>query len=384
MAIYLISSPFPFDYQARRRIVSLIQPLRRTLYTGLLILPLVAGCKKDAAPGAEQQAPAMPVQVAPISLAPVPTSDTYVATIKSRRSATIQPQVDGNITHIYARSGDLVKAGQVILQIDPLKQIATVQSQQGTEAQKKAVFQYNKTDLDRQRALFQAGVISQQGYDQAVQAYENSKADLDANSALTETQKQQLSYYNIRAPFDGMVGDIPVRLGDYVSPTTLLTTVDEVTDLEAYIYIPTERATQVRSGLAVEILDTSGEVLAKSDIRFISPQVDNGLQSILAKAEIPHSAVKLRNGQLVKARVVWSTAPAPTVPVLAVSMVGGQTFVFIAQPKGEGFFAHQIPVTLGETIGNQYPVISGLKPGDKVITSGLQLLQEGAPVKPLG
>jgi RND family efflux transporter MFP subunit len=296
----------------------------------------------------------------------------------------MQPQVDGNLTRIFVKSGDVVKAGQVLMQIDPLKQIATVESQQGTEAQKKAVYDYNKTEVERQRLLFESGVTSRQTYDQAVQAFENAKADLAANAALTNTQKQQLAYYDIRAPFAGVVGDIPVHLGDYVSATTVLTTVDENADLEAYIYIPTERVTQVRTGLAVELMDTSGEVLAKSVISFLSPQVDNGLQSILAKAEIPHSAQRLRNGQLVKARVVWSTAPAPTVPVLAVSMIGGQAFVFVAQSKGDGYFAHQIPVSLGETVGNTYPVISGLKPGDRVITSGLQLLQEGAPVKPLG
>ncbi len=340
------------------------------------------GCKPAAPPAAPPQA--MPVQVAPVTLSPVPTGDTYVATIKSRRSATMQPQVDGNITKIFVKSGDIVKPGQILMQIDPLKQLATVQSQQGTEQQQKAVYQYNEADVVRQKALYDAGVISKQAYDQSVQSYHNSKGALDSASALTITQKQQLAYYDIRAPFAGVVGDIPVHLGDYVSPTTLLTTVDENADLEAYIYVPTERATQIRTGLPVDILDTAGNVLTKSTISFISPQVDNGLQSILAKAEIPHSAERLRNQQLVKARVTWSTAPAPTIPVLAVSLIGGQTFVFIAAPKGDGYVAHQIPVTVGETLGNTYPVISGLKPGDKVITSGLQFLQEGVPVKPLG
>jgi multidrug efflux pump subunit AcrA (membrane-fusion protein) len=295
----------------------------------------------------------MPVQVAPVTLSPVPTSDTYVATIKSRRSATMQPQVDGNLVKIFVKSGDLVKAGQVLMRIDPLKQVATVQSQQGTQSQKKAVYDYARIELDRQKQL-------------------------------TDTQKQQLAYYDIRAPFPGIVGDIPVHLGDYVSATTLLTTVDENADLEAYIYVPTERATQVRRGLPVEILDTSGKTLVKSTISFLSPQVDNGLQSILAKAEIPHTAELLRNQQLVKARVTWSTKPAPVIPVLAVSLIGGQTFVYLAAPKGDGYIAHQVPVMLGETVGNTYPVVSGLKPGDKVIVSGLQFLQEGAPVKPLG
>ncbi len=343
---------------------------------------LVAGCKSDP-PAAAPAMQAMPVQVSPVALSPVPTTDTYVATIKSRRSATMQPQVDGNLVKIFVKSGDLVQPGQVLMRIDPLKQLATVQSQRGTQSQKKAVYDYARIELDRQKQLYEAGVVSRDAYDQATQAYENAKGDLDSNEALTNTQQQQLAYYDIRAPFSGVVGDIPVHLGDYVSPTTLLTTVDENTDLEAYIYVPTERASVVRQGLPVEIIDTAGNVLVKSTISFISPQVDNGLQSILAKAEIPHSS-KLRNQQLVNARIIWSTAPAPTVPVLAVSLIGGQTFVYLAAPKGDGYIAHQVPVQVGETVGNTYPVLGGLKPGDKVITSGLQFLQEGAPVKPLG
>ncbi len=344
---------------------------------------LLAGCKA-APPPAAPAFQAMPVMVAPVTFSPVPNSDTYVATIKSRRSATLQSQVNGNLTKILVKSGDLVKAGQLLMRIDPLKQAAAVESQEGTQAQKKAVYQYTQTEEDRQRKLFEAGVVSRDAYDQAVQAYQNAKGDYEANAALTNTQKEQLAYYEIRAPFNGIVGDIPVHLGDYVSPTTILTTVDENADLEAYIYIPTERASQIRKGLPVSILDNNGKVLAKSTISFLSPQVDNGLQSILAKAEIPRTAELLRNQQLVNARVTWSTAPAPTIPILAVSLVGGQSFVFVASPNAHGYVAHQVPVTLGETVGNTYPVLSGLKPGEKVITSGLQFLQEGAPVKPMG
>ncbi len=363
--------------------MSLILNTRRALpLVGCVFLSLLAGCKQQAPVAPPPQA--MPVQVAPVTLSPVPSSDTYVATIKGRRSATMQPQVDGNLTRILVRSGDVVKAGQLLMVIDPLKQAATVQSQVGTQAQKKALYDYTKIQVERQRKLFEAGVVSRDAYDQATQAYENAKADYEANAALTDTQKQQLAYYEIRAPFDGVIGDIPVHIGDYVSPTTVLTTIDENVDLEAYIYIPTERAGQVRTGLPIEILDTDGNVLVKSTINFLSPQVDNGLQSILAKAPIPRGSKGLRTEQLVKARVTWNTNPAPVVPVLAVTRVGGQTFVFVAEQKGDGFAAHQVAVTLGDTVGNTYPVIKGLNPGDKVILSGLQFLQEGAPVKPMG
>ena len=180
-----------------------------------------------------------------------------------------------------------------------------------------------------------------------------------------------------------MVGDVPVHLGDYVSPTTVLTTVDENSGLEAYIYVPTEKAGQVRNGLAVDLLDESGAVLAHSTIYFVSPEVDNGLQGVLAKAPIPKSAQRLRNGQLVNARITWKTSQTPTVPVLAVTRIGGQTFVYVAAAQGSGYSAHQVSVTLGEPVGNIYPVLGGLKTGDRVILSGIQFLQEGVPVQPM-
>jgi RND family efflux transporter MFP subunit len=356
-------------------------PLPLKAFAGALAV-LMAGCTKAPAPAAAPQA--MPVQVQPVSLSSVPNSDTYVSTIKSLRSATLQPQVDGNLTRILVKSGDAVKAGQVLMQIDPLKQVASVQAQQGTEQQQKATFQYNQSDLARQEQLYKDGIISKQAYEQATQSFQNSKAALDSASALTNTQRQQLAYYQIRAPFAGIVGDIPVHLGDYVSSSTMLTTVDENKDLEAYIYIPTDRAAQVRTGLAVDLLDESGAVLAHSSLYFVSPQVDNGLQGILAKAPIPKSAERLRNGQIVNARITWSTSQTPTVPVLAVTRIGGQSFVYVAAAQGSGYAAHQVSVTLGEPIGNLYPVIAGLRTGDRVILSGIQFLQEGVPVQPMG
>src|SRR5713101_3707587 len=314
---------------------------------------------------------------------PVKTQTINLATVKSRRSASIQPQVDGSLTRILVKSGDHVRAGQVLMTIDPLKQQATVDQQRSTEAQKKATYEYNQQEVERQRGLYQAGVTSKQSYDQAVQAFENSKADWESSTAARITQQRQLAYYNLTAPFPGVVGDIPVHIGDYVSPQTLLTTVDENAELEAYVYIPTEQAANIRMGLPVQIITSSGELIESTKINFVSQQVDNALQSILVKAPIHKSLDTFRNAQLVKARVVWSTAPAPTVPVLAVTRIGGQSFVYVATQADKGSVAKQRAVTLGDTIGNDYAVIGGLKPGDKVIVSGIQFLIDGAPVQPI-
>lgn len=325
----------------------------------------------------------LPVQTATVALQPVARSSEYVATIKSRRSATLQPQVSGQLVVIRVKSGDHVRAGQTVMEIDPRQQQANVASLKATERQKKALADYDATDLIRQTKLFEAGVVSRQVFDLAQQAADNAKADYEAAVESRKTQEQLLAYYTIRAPFDGVVGDVPVHVGDYASPSTMLTTVDENKDLEAYIYIPTERAADVRMGLDVQLTDNNGQPLEKTKIDFVSPEVDTTLQGILVKAPVHATAEMLRTAQMVKARVVWDTKPTAVAPVLAVVRQGGQPFVFVMVEQGGHFFAAQTAVTLGDTVDNLYAIDSGLKPGDKVIVSGTQFLVNNMPVTPL-
>jgi RND family efflux transporter MFP subunit len=353
----------------------------------VLLSLAVTGCQKSqqTPPAAAASMQAMPVKTAQVALQPVAQSNEYMATIKSRRSATLQPQVEGRLTEIRVRSGDRVSAGQEMMVIDPLHQAATVESQRATERQKKALLDYNTVELERQKKLFEAGVTSRDAFDQAQQAHDNSKADYESALAMRKTQEAQLAYYTIRAPFKGVVGDIPVHVGDYVTTSTMLTTVDMTGDLEAYIYIPTERSSEARIGLGVELSDTSGKLLEKTKIDFLSPQVDPTLQGILAKAPVHATPDIMRNAQMIKARVIWSTKPMVVIPVLAVMRQGGQTFVFVVKKQADGHsVALQQPVTLGDTVENSYSIISGLNAGDQVIVSSTQFLVNGMPVSPLG
>jgi RND family efflux transporter MFP subunit len=351
----------------------------------LLLAGLAAtGCQKKQGTAAAQAGPqGLPVQTVTVAMSPVAQSSQYVATIKSRRSATLQPQVNGTLTEIDARSGDHVKSGQVIMQIDPRQQHANVESLRATERQKKALLDYNTVEVERQRKLFEAGVTSRDTYDQAQQAFQNAKADYESAVESRKTQEQLLDYYTVRAPYDGIVGDIPVHVGDYVTTSTMLTTVDENKDLEAYIYVPTERSGDVRMGQGVDLTDNSGKLLEKTAIDFISPQVDSMLQGILVKAPVQPTN-ELRNAQIVKANVIWSTKPMAVVPVLAVTRQGEQSFVYTVQKANGMAVAHRSPVTLGDTVGNDYSIASGLSTGDKVIVSGTQFLVDGMPVILIG
>jgi RND family efflux transporter MFP subunit len=339
--------------------------------------------KTSVAAGTAGGAQGLPVQVATIALQPVEQASEYMATIKSRRSTTIIPQVSGMITEIPVHSGDRVRQGQELMKIDSRQQEASVEAQRATENQKKALYDYNAVEVERQRKLFEAGVTSRDAYEQEQQAFQNAKADYESAVQLRKTQEEQLRYYTIRAPFDGVVGDIPVHVGDYASPVNpvpTLTTVDEGKDLEAYIYVPSERSTQVRQGLQVDLIDTAGKLLEKTSIGFVSPEVDTTLQGILVKAPVHTPLTELRTAQLIKARVVWSTEPMAVVPVLAVKRLGGQSFVFVAQEQNGQAMAREAPVTLGDSTGNTYAVTSGLKPGDRVIVTSIQYLVNNEPV----
>src|SRR6266849_3824882 len=342
---------------------------------------LAVGCQKSAAdnpPGAG--APALPVQVQIAAWVKIPDTAEYLSILKSRHSAAINPQVEGQITRIFVQSGEHVKAGTPLLQIDPLKQEATVNSQEASRAAQEANLRYAKVSLERAQKLLDARVISKQEYDNAQTAYDAAVAQLRALDEQVKQQKVQLHYYSVTSPMDGIVGDIPVRMGDRVTVATMLTTIDEPGALEAYIYVPAERARNLKVGLPVRLLDSAGNSAGDTRITFVSPQVDTETQSVLAKATVENAPRKLRIAQQVRAQITWGTHEGPVIPVLAVQRINGQFFAFVSVKEAKGTVARQKTLKLGETLGNDFAVLEGLKPGDHVIVSGTQFLQDGMVV----
>jgi RND family efflux transporter MFP subunit len=355
------------------------------LSLGLIGIAATLACSRNTAPTPQGAAgpPAMPVKVIEARAVPVNDASEYVATLKSRDSAVIMPQVEGIITQIYVHSGDKVAAGAGLMDIDPLKQQATVKSLESARAAQEAQLNWARQQYQRTQGLASAGVVSKQDLDQAKATLDAAQAQIDSLNAQVREQEVQLHYYKVVAPRAGIVGDIPVRVGDRVTSQTPLTTVDQPGSLEAYIYVPIERSSQLRMNRPVQILDSNGKVLSETRISFISPQVDNTTQTVLVKAPIANGNDALRQSQFIRARVVWGTHQNPEVPILAVSRLAGQYFAFVAEPQnGNSFVAKQKPLQIGQTVGNNYEVQGGIKPGDKVIVSGTQFLLDGAPVVP--
>jgi RND family efflux transporter MFP subunit len=324
------------------------------------------------------------VGVSIVTLQPTPIDDAseFIATVRSLHSTTVQPQVDGVLTKVFVRSGDNVTAGTPLMQIDPEKEAQTLRNTESQRAAREADVTYWKGQVERLQALLKAGAISQNELDTAQHSLDTAQANLAALDAQVREGRVQLEYYRVAAPTAGIVGDIPVREGDRVTTSTMLTTIDDRAGLEAYIQVPVDRAPDLRVGLPVQLLDQDGKVMATNPLTFVAPRVDPATQTVLAKSLLRTAPPSVKVQQFVRTRIIWRSMPGLLIPVTAVTRVNGQYFCFVAEPVGEGFVARQHPVQVGEVQGNNYVVKGGLKAGDRLIVSGIQKIADGSPVKP--
>ena len=337
--------------------------------------------------GGQQQGPGgapppMPVEIVALAAKPVEQTTEYVATLKSRRSSTIQPEVEGFLTRIAVRSGEQVAQGALLFEIDSAPEQAALGSLQSMRPMRESDVEFAQQQVARNKTLLSAGAISQREVEQFEAQLRAAEAQLKTLDEQIRQQRSQLNYYRVTSPIAGTVGDLPVNTGDRVTRSTVLTTVDENDVLEVYLNVPVQQAPQLKLGLPVRIVDDQGKLLATNRITFVSPNVDTSTQSVLAKAQLVEGVGQFRSDQFVRARVVWSTAPGLTIPVTAVTRINAQFFAFVAEKNGQGMVAKLKPVQLGEIIGNEYVIQSGLQVGEQLIVSGLQKIRDGSPVMP--
>ena len=402
--------------------------LDKSLSKGLVAVigALLVSCSANAPKG--NGFGAVPVPIASVESGTVTDSSDYVANLQSRQSVTLQPRVDGYIQEIYVKAGDRVEAGAPILRIDPAKQQAVVQRSAAAVATSQADFEsaratlvqlrarkesilssvdFNQKEFSRFTKLTEQGATTRQKLDEVANNLRNARAELgqiDAqmnaqqasiNSAATRIEETrasavqeevQLDFYTVTAPFAGIVGDIPIKVGDNVSSTTQLTTVTQNQVLEVQISVPVENAPRLKMGMPVELLDAQDKPLVKGNVAFISPNINPQSQSVLVKANFNNGTNQLKANQFVRARLIWASRAGVLVPTSAISRLGGQDFIFVAEPSptdGKSLIANQKPVKLGKITGNKQEVLEGLNPKDQIVVAGILQLRNGAPIMPL-
>lgn len=392
----------------------------------VLLLLFVSACSSGAPPSAPKPK-GISVKLQTVEQSTLLESSEYLGNLEAENRVDLRPEAEGRVQQIFVSSGSNVSIGTPIVQLRPEKiqaevggavanVSAAIASRNNAEAQIKAVEAQRVSDVanvslqDEQfrriSSLVAQGALAKQQLDQVRRDRDAARAALNAtdekisaaratldqqNAALKQAQttvvsrNEDLRVTKVVAPISGVVGNVTVKTGDYVKTTDTLTSIIQNQTLNLSLSISTNQGNQVRIGLPVQLLTgtTGDEILSTGQISFISPQVNPDQQQILAKASFSNSEGKLRDGQRVRVRVIWKKNQGVSIPTTAVSRIAGENFVFVAQSQADSKqVAKQKPVKLGEIKGNNYQVIEGLKPGEKVIVSGLLNLTDGAPIIP--
>ena len=374
--------------------------------------------------------PAVPVTLETLEPGTFEDVSAFVGSLEAEQRVELRPETDGQITQFFVEPGDPVSPGQPILQLRPDQAQAQLEgSQAGASAarygrdaaqaqleaaqaqllQAESDVQLAEVEFRRTKSLVEDGALSKQDLDRAQNQLEVARASQrrgednvraaqaqlqQASSNLSQAQSQvqvnqeDLGFTQVTAPIAGFVGDILFKSGDYVSTGQTVTTITENRELFLRIQVPTTRSEQLRTGLPVELVDpNTGQPLATGSLNFVSPEVQADAQSILVRARFPNEAGILREGQFVRARIIWNTTSALLVPTIAVSRIGGQNFVFVADEQvtddGQTLpVVTQRPVQLGAIQGNRYRVLEGLEPGEQIAITNILKLQDGVPIQP--
>jgi RND family efflux transporter MFP subunit len=281
-----------------------------------------------------------------------------------------------------------VKAGERLIRIDNRQEAAALTQTRAALNQAETQLALALTTRKRMAALQSEGIRSRQDYENAIAEEQAARANVQAARANVKARSVQLAYHDVTAPIAGVVGDIVVKVGDSVTPQTVLTHVDQKGRLEVSVAVPLDRADQAKVGQTpVQLLDDEGQPTLRAPLFFVAPQPDPRSQLVELRAAF-EDAGSLRSGQRVRARVVWRVFEALTVPTFAVTRQSGQAFVFVvkAGPSGQtaarpGEVVERRPVTLGLISGDRWTVTSGVKPGERVAVTRLQALRDGQAVK---
>jgi RND family efflux transporter MFP subunit len=346
----------------------------------LTISGVMSGCTAQAE---SKPAPPPAREVEVLTIAPSEVRDTgdYLGTIVSRQSVNLLPQVTGYVRKILVRPGQQVKVGDVMVELDARQETAALQSAEARQKSAASSEELAAKTLQRTQALHKEGLVTGQELDRAEAETKAAEAASKAASAEVAESRVNLQFHAVRAPFPGTVGDVLVRLGDYVTASTPLTSITEGNLLEVSMTIPPERARTVKVGTPIEVLNQAGKVLLESSLYFVAPEADARTQLVDVRATFSNS-VGLRPSELVRVRIVYGKSQALQVPVLSVVRQSGQPFVFVVEDKAGSTVVSRHPITLGVLGEQSYVVEKGLTAGDKIAVSSLQALRDGAPVKP--
>jgi membrane fusion protein (multidrug efflux system) len=383
----------------------LLSGLGVTMLAASALLFTACGSKDPKAAAASSSS--VPVDAVRVRQENVPLVGDWVGTLDGFVNAQIQPQVSGYLVQQNYREGSSVAKDQVLFQIDRRQFQATVdqaaaqvEQAKGQLAQAKAQQNLAQINLKRDTPLAEARAIAQSQLDSETQQAEQvdaavaaAKAAVSAAEAALATAKLNLGFTEVRSLVSGIAGQATTQVGNLVNPQSVLTSVSKLDPIKVYFSISdaeylalTDRAHMAgsnllggQSGLPLRLILADGKVWPHTgQIVFVDRHMNQQTGAIRIAASFPNPGNVLRPGQF--GRVTAQTEirqNAILVPQMAVQELQGTKQVYIAGPDNK---AHIVNVTLGPQVGNDWIITSGLRADQRVITSNVQKLRDGAQI----
>jgi multidrug efflux system membrane fusion protein len=328
----------------------------------------------------------VPVLTATAASADVPVYLTAVGTTKALNTVTVRPQVDGKLIAVNFQEGQDVKKGDILAQIDPTTFKATLDQTMAKKAQDEALLGNAKNDLQRYEQLAATNAINRQQADTQRSLVAQYTAQVQSDQAAIESAQATLGYTDIRAPIDGRTGIRQVDIGNIVhaSDSTGIVVITQIKPIAVIFNIPQQDIQTVNDAFAKGPLPAdalrsdNNKVIEHGTLKVVDNQVDSSTGTVKLKAEFPNEAIQLWPGQFVNVRLLVDTLKQVTViPTGAVQRGPNGTFVYVVDADNK---ATMRPIKVRRQDENQTVVESGVKPSDKVVTTGFARLTDGAKV----
>ena len=353
-------------------------------------LTLLSSCgKKGFDMGGAPECAVQTLQPATVNL-----TSSYPATIKGKQDVEIRPQVSGFITKVCVDEGSMVRKGQVLFIIDPTQYEAAARSAKAAVATAEAAVSTQQITVDNKRALNKKNIISDYDLAMAENSLASAKAQLASAKAQLISAEQNLGFTNVKSPSDGIVNDIPYRLGSLVSPsiTTPLTIVSDITEMYVYASLTEKELLELvrKDGSQSAAVETYPEVQLqlsdgstydqKGKIETISGVINANTGAVSIRATFPNSNHLLRSGGMGNLIIPYHMENALVVPQKATTEIQEKKFVFLQQPDNT-VKMNEITI-LNIDNGQEYVVTSGLKQGDLIVIENVGTLKDGQTIKP--
>jgi membrane fusion protein, multidrug efflux system len=342
---------------------------------------LTIGCRKKAAP--EQRKPAG-VEVSEATEQSMPVIISCFGQMISDEDVTIIPQVSGMLIDVGFSDGDKVKKGQMLYKIDDRIYKAQLEQAQAQLIADRASLELSKNTLARNEELYKDNLISKEDYDKLKTQVSSLEAAVKLDQASIDSANTYLDYCTITSPIDGLTSSSPIDAGNIVGPSSVLVNLQKVDILKVKFHVSEKYFDKIKRAmdstklkLLFSVKD-SPEIVSVADLSFIDNKIDPGTGTIMLKGTVENQNSSFWPGQFVDIYLIVDVIKeAILVPMNSVRYGQDGPYIFVVNDKNESEIR---PVKLGASLADIVAINSGIKKGDKVVTSGQLMLYPGAKV----